>query len=453
MWNIDRLPNSLLYYCAIVPAHLATAFTPSEVRDIQAIFGEFDANGDGTIDRREISLILTRLGETPKEEDVNTLLAEADADKDGKISFSEFCVFYNGLRQSGGSGKLATVVKKAAGSFLKLEGAGGASHTFSEEEKVAFSEHVNNCLAGDPICGAHLPLDPSSNHLFERTGDGLIFCKLINLAVPDTIDERALNKKIPMNIYQKTENLNLALNAAKGIGCQIVNIGSQDLVEGRPILVLGLIWQIIKIQLLSQISLKNYPELVLLLEPDEDMASLLKLPPEDILLRWFNYHLNKAGCGRKVSNFGNDLKDSFCYSVLLHQLSPTECTLANENDLTQRAEHIIRNARTLGVAPFIHAADICSGNKKLNMGFVAQLFNTCPGLRLTEEMKDNFDFSALELDDAGDSREERVFRMWINSLAIPELYINDLFADLTDGVAILKLEDRVEPGSVNFKRY
>lgn len=43
--------------------------------------------------------------------------------------------------------------------------------------------------------------------------------------------------------------------------------------------------------------------------------------------------------------------------------------------------------------------------------------------------------------DAGDTREEKVFRMWINSLGIDngELYINNLFADVQDGSAILKV--------------
>src|SRR5690606_21016777 len=116
------------------------------------------------------------------------------------------------------------------------------------------------------------------------------------------------------------------------------------------ILVLGLLWQIIKIQLLSQISLKNYPELVLLLEADENLESLLKLPPEDILLRWFNYHLKKAGETRRVSNFGPDLRDSQCYSVLLHQLSPSRCALVTESNLEARAARIIDNSKLLGVA-------------------------------------------------------------------------------------------------------
>jgi hypothetical protein len=77
----------------------------------------------------------------------------------------------------------------------------------------------------------------------------------------------------------------------------------------RPILVLGILWQIIKIQLLSQISLRNFPELVVLLHDGEDMATLMKLSPEDILLRWFNYHLARSNLTtRRVTNFGNDVK-------------------------------------------------------------------------------------------------------------------------------------------------
>jgi plastin-1 len=104
------------------------------------------------------------------------------------------------------------------------------------------------------------------------------------------------------------ENNNVVVNSAKAIGCSVVNIGSQDLGEGREHLILGLIWQIIKIGLQSNIDIKVHPELFRLLEPGETLEQLLKLPPDQILLRWFNYHLKKAGWTRKVANFGSDIK-------------------------------------------------------------------------------------------------------------------------------------------------
>lgn len=79
-----------------------------------------------------------------------------------------------------------------------------------------------------------------------------------------------------------------------------------------------------------------------------------------------------------------------------------------------------------------------------------KIFNTCPGLTVTEE--ELYDMAGMLDDDTGDSREERVFRMWINSLGIEDLYINNLFEDLKDGVALLKVMDRVEPGIVSWRQ-
>ena len=42
--------------------------------------------------------------------------------------------------------------------------------------------------------------------------------------------------------------------------------------------------------------------------------------------------------------------------------------------------------------------------------------------------------------------------MWINSLNIEGLYVNDLFGDLCDGVAILKVMDKVQPGIVSWRK-
>jgi plastin-1 len=77
-----------------------------------------------------------------------------------------------------------------------------------------------------------------------------------------------------------------------------------------------------QIGLLASISLSNHPELFRLLEPGETIEDLLKLSPEQILLRWFNFHLKAANHSKRVKNFGGDIKDSEAYTVLLHQLSP-----------------------------------------------------------------------------------------------------------------------------------
>jgi plastin-3 len=79
-----------------------------------------------------------------------------------------------------------------------------------------------------------------------------------------------------------------------------------------------------QIGLLSAINLVQHKELVALLEEGETMEEFMKLSPEQILIRWVNYHLQRAQCGRVVTNFSSDIKDSVAYIHLLNQIAPSE---------------------------------------------------------------------------------------------------------------------------------
>ena len=57
---------------------------------------------------------------------------------------------------------------------------------------------------------------------------------------------------------------------------------------------MGLIWQIVKLYLFNQITIANVPGLINLLREGEDLTELMKLSPEEILLRWVNYQLEKV---------------------------------------------------------------------------------------------------------------------------------------------------------------
>jgi plastin-1 len=46
----------------------------------------------------------------------------------------------------------------------------------------------------------------------------------------------------------------------------------------------------------------------------------MKLPAEELLIRWINFHLRKAGQERQVANLGKDLQDSFAIYHVLNQL-------------------------------------------------------------------------------------------------------------------------------------
>jgi len=297
-------------------------------------------------------------------------------------------------------------------------------------------------LAKDPDIGKRLPIPTHDNSLFAAVGDGLLLCKLINDAIPDTIDERVLNKGDKLNTFKITENQNVAINSAKAIGCSVVNIGASDLSSGSTHLVLGLIWQIIRIGLFSKINLVNHPELYRLLEPGETIEDLLKLPIEQILLRWVNYHLKNAGWNRRVTNFTTDIKDSENYTVLLAQIAPKRCNRdpLKETDTTKRAELMLQNADKIECRKFVHPKDVVRGNHKLNLAFVANMFNTWPALEPVQDVE------IIE-----ETREEKAFRNWMNSLGV-DPFVNNLYLDLRDGLVLIQLFNKVQPGIVDDKR-
>eukprot|EP01016_Furgasonia_blochmanni_P032466 TRINITY_DN3348_c0_g1_i3.p2 TRINITY_DN3348_c0_g1~~TRINITY_DN3348_c0_g1_i3.p2 ORF type:complete len:211 (+),score=89.06 TRINITY_DN3348_c0_g1_i3:142-774(+) len=190
-------------------------------------------------------------------------------------------------------------------------------HSFSEEEVYAYTEFINSILQNDGL-DPLIPMNPNSHDLFTNLGNGLILCKLINKIQPGIIDPRAINSKKTLNIFQIKENLNLAISAAKAVGCVVVSIFPETIIEKREHMILGLIWQILKVYVLCQINLKHCPALVRLLNEGEELQDLLKLSPEDLLLRWFNYHLKAAGYPKTIKNFSDDVKDGEAYTCLLY---------------------------------------------------------------------------------------------------------------------------------------
>jgi len=117
-----------------------------------------------------------------------------------------------------------------------------------------------------------------------------------------------------------------------------------------------------------------------------------------------------------------------------------------EKDVNKRADMVVNNARKIDCAKFVKPRDIVAGNPKLNMAFVANLFNTLPGLEALKEEE----LARLDFPETG-SREARAFQLWINSLGL-DPYVHNLFNDLKDGLVLLRVIDKINPGTVNWKR-
>ncbi|KAI9354916.1 fimbrin [Pilaira anomala] len=426
---------------------LQKKFPNFQINDINALidkFQECDLDQDGLLDQREIQEACKVTGYSDNYDEIRANLKQVTSTTTGKVDVEEFIDLANRLKDGRNKGAFDVHQHK-----IRVHGANSdVTHTINEDERTEFTRHINDTMGMDPDVGYRLPIPTNTMQLFDECRDGLILCKLINDAVPDTIDERVLNVKKKMNNFQMVENNNIVINSAKAIGCSVVNIGPEDIIEGKEHLILGLIWQIIKRGLLNKITIQRHPELYRLLEQDETLDEFLKLPPDVILLRWFNYHLKAAGWERRVNNFSKDISDGENYTVLLSQIAPESCSRAplQEPDLLKRAELVLQNADKIGCRKYLTAKAMVGGNPKLNLAFVAHLFNTHPALEpLTEE-----EAPEIEPFDAEGEREARMFTLWLNSLNVePGVY--NLFEDLKDGLILLQAFDKVVPGIVQWR--
>ncbi|KAF7858597.1 hypothetical protein EAF04_009197 [Stromatinia cepivora] len=448
-------------------------FAQDEIFGLQDAFRKLDVDDKGYIDEAT-AIKATQGSERQPYDVVRQALKEVDLDSSRRVELEDYVGLISKLRVSSPAQQRMSTGPQSPARGIVSQQTGGASghaskgsvsgriqvqgsssnvtHTINEDERTEFTRHINAVLAGDADIGSRLPFPTDTFEMFDECKDGLVLAKLINDSVPDTIDERVLNrpgKKIKtLNAFHMTENNNIVIESAKGIGCSVVNIGSGDIIEVREHLILGLIWQIIRRGLLNKIDIKLHPELYRLLEDDETLEQFLRLPPEQILLRWVNYHLKAANWPRRVANFSSDVKDAENYTVLLAQIAPEFCDRGplQTGNLLQRAEQVLQNADKLDCRKFLTPSSLVAGNPKLNLAFVANLFNTRPALDpITEEEKAQVDDF-----DAEGEREARVFTLWLNSLDVQPA-VNSLYEDLKDGTIILQAYDKVIKGSVNWR--
>jgi plastin-1 len=381
-------------------------------------------------------------------------------------------------------------------------------------ELTAYSKYFNQCLSTDPDLNYLLPINIYSTDLLFKIKDGLLLSKFINTIISNTIDLRTLNYRLPnepLKWQSIVENLNLCISAAKSIGCTMKqnneqnykylqiekNLNLSDIATNnnrtsigtftstntssselgfsqlqllhctQPSIVIEFLYQLIKIKLLKNISLKNYSQLNILTNINNNIFTIEQLyiaSPEQLLLRWCNYHIMEYKINMK--NFSTDLMDGSIYNFILEKIESyqqkynsdyisNKIILSTDKSLTSTDNSLIQNIfqriEQLSILHFHDENTILSGNERLNLLFCAILFNFCIAI------EKNIKMEAKELENissylhSDDDRETTACRMWMNGAGLSNVYIHHLYHDVKDGLVLLKLLDWLESQTVNWK--
>ncbi|TPP56588.1 Plastin-3 [Fasciola gigantica] len=416
---------------------------------------QYDSHHSGRLEKKNLLPALHQLDLRVSEDELNSAIKAAEiGDHVINFSLTDFKRIYQELCKH--DPRLTTIENVSTKSHLFQYGSSSTSvvddtlHSVSEDEQIAFSSWMERNLKDDPTCEEYFPFLDDGGDLYTKCSDGILLCKIINCSSPGTIDQRAMNISKNLTTFQMHENITLALNSARAIGCNVVNIGAGDILNGTKHLLLGLLWQIIKIGLLKQINVVAHAELATLLDGDETISDFAKLSPEDILIRWVNYHLQGTESDTRMHNFTMDIRNCEVYAYLVEKIAPPEKkqfmhsarAILDAVDLVQRAEMVLQNAEQLDCRVFVRPQDIVSGSQRLNLAFLANLFHGYPALDKPPHVEE-------KVAEIGETREEKTYRNWINSMGITPV-VNYLYSDLTDGIVLLKLFDVIKRDTVDW---
>ncbi|XP_006823440.1 filamin-A-like [Saccoglossus kowalevskii] len=137
--------------------------------------------------------------------------------------------------------------------------------------------------------------------------------------------------KNPTNRIQKMENVSYALSLMEKEGIKLVNIGNEDVVDGKLKLILGLLWKMI---LKYQIS-------------GSDGARTVKVPPKKLMMEWIRAVLPDLN----IKNFSSDWTDGVALSALIEHCQPGLCPNWKSLDRSNRLDNC-SNAMKLGKEHF-----------------------------------------------------------------------------------------------------
>ncbi|GAB5358786.1 hypothetical protein AAMO2058_000488600 [Amorphochlora amoebiformis] len=328
----------------------------------------------------------------------------------------------------------------------------------------------------------------------------------------DVKGEKKDTKKV-LDMQGMMENLTLVMESSKAIGVQLNDVRANHLLRAHrnPGKVIDFLWSILVARVELEATVKKHQKLVnLLLDSNNGdykaaIQAAVELGPRDMVKTWVAFHTERAlrlvspevkktvkGAGAKVISLedmekGITLDWKTCILVLLsiqHNIIKEDMD-KDKSENTKRsvarrlskmeaqwAIDALNSGSCLPVkdklteigahesALLISTSKVASSDWKRGFAMMGLLMKDRNGMYFGAAAPQNQTLKRASVirakaeimtDDVGD-RLERAFRMWINSIGVQGLYIQNLYADCKDGIVLLKVLDKIVPGSVPWKK-
>ncbi|XP_063900935.1 uncharacterized protein LOC135145045 isoform X2 [Zophobas morio] len=247
----------------------------------------------------------------------------------------------------------------------------------SEEESLLFVKFYQRQAHYFPDCERYQSLNKSS--IYKVLSDGILLSKIISATFEDPLLVKLI--KIPADTDAEKEH-------------NLLRVGEDPH---------GFLWEVLRCNLLKNVSLSENLALIRSLERGEDLYVLINLSPEGILLRWVNYHLKRAQKDVILSSIESGLNDVDVLITVIEQCvqDSDPAKMSKVKDLSNTDEKIhcfLSVLRELGLENYLTQRAIEDNCYRVILAFLAEIFHQHLGMYLpSEEEMDSINEELLAL--------------------------------------------------------
>uniref|UniRef100_A0A5K3ELW0 Calponin-homology (CH) domain-containing protein n=2 Tax=Mesocestoides corti TaxID=53468 RepID=A0A5K3ELW0_MESCO len=247
------------------------------------------------------------------------------------------------------------------------------------------------------------------NNLFEDIKDGIILIRLLEVLSKESLP---VNIATAMKPAHRLSNVKTALDFLNTRKIKLVNVNPLDIVDGRPKIVLGLIWTII-----LYFQIEEQEEMLLELLGLSKSTGQSKITAKQALTTWvqnafsqritryrqFNLHIN---------DFGPSWRDGVAFNAIVHSIDPN---LVDMKDLERKSNRenlsmaFTVAEEKLGIPKILDPedVDVDKPDEKSIMTYVAQFYKAYPETGKPKALTAN-------------EREQKQFTDFLDTLQIAE---------------------------------